>query len=143
MAGGMDLGGGARSGKKPLDAVINLVPFIDLMAVTIAFLLITAVWTQTGAQPVTAPGSGEGAEAGPALTLRLTGRDVTVTFGSVRTATYPLAELERLGRELTEAHATSATVEPDDDVRYEDLVHVIDACRGAGIEGVAVAAPAG
>jgi hypothetical protein len=33
----MDLSGATRGGKRPLDAVIDLVPFIDLMAVTIAF----------------------------------------------------------------------------------------------------------
>ena len=46
MAGGMDLGGG--KGKKSLDVAINLTPFIDLMAVTISFLIMTAVWTQIG-----------------------------------------------------------------------------------------------
>ena len=45
MAGGMDLGTGGKGKKKPLDAAINLVPFIDLMAVTISFLIMTAVWT--------------------------------------------------------------------------------------------------
>ena len=30
---------------KPLDAAINLVPFIDLLSCCISFLLITAVWT--------------------------------------------------------------------------------------------------
>ena len=38
MAGGMDLGTGGKGKKKPLDTAINLVPFIDLMAVTISFL---------------------------------------------------------------------------------------------------------
>ena len=46
MAGGMDLGTGGKGKKKPLDTAINLVPFIDLMAVTISFLIMTAVWTQ-------------------------------------------------------------------------------------------------
>ena len=35
-----------KGGKKPLDAAINLVPFIDLLSCCISFLLITAVWTQ-------------------------------------------------------------------------------------------------
>lgn len=49
MAGGMDLGdSGGKGKKKPLDTAINLVPFIDLMAVTISFLIMTAVWTQIG-----------------------------------------------------------------------------------------------
>src|SRR5206468_10143020 len=35
-----------KGGKKPLDAAINLVPFIDLLSCCISFLLITAVWSQ-------------------------------------------------------------------------------------------------
>ena len=35
-----------KGGKKPLDASLNLVPFIDLLSCCISFLLITAVWTQ-------------------------------------------------------------------------------------------------
>jgi len=56
MAGGMDMGGGGKGGKKPLDTTINLVPFIDLMAVTIVFLIMTAVWTQLGRRQVSQAG---------------------------------------------------------------------------------------
>ena len=58
MAGGMDLGDG-KGPKKALDATINLVPFIDLMAVTISFLIMTAVWTQIGRLQVSG-GGGDG-----------------------------------------------------------------------------------
>src|SRR5262245_2556773 len=61
MAGGMDLGQGGKGGKKPLDTAINLVPFIDLMAVTISFLIMTAVWTQIGRLQV----QNSGGEANP------------------------------------------------------------------------------
>jgi len=37
-------GGGNKSGKKATNADINMIPFIDLLMVTLAFLLITAVW---------------------------------------------------------------------------------------------------
>lgn len=40
---GVDVGGGG-GGKRPVDSNINMIPFIDLLMVTIAFLLITAVW---------------------------------------------------------------------------------------------------
>ena len=40
--GGIDVG--SASGKKATNAEINMVPFIDLLMCTIAFLLITAVW---------------------------------------------------------------------------------------------------
>jgi biopolymer transport protein ExbD len=42
--GGVDVGGGG-GGKRPTNSEINMVPFIDLLMVTISFLLITAVWT--------------------------------------------------------------------------------------------------
>ena len=44
MAVVIDGGGGDR--KKPLHAELNLVPYIDLLTCMVAFLLITAVWTQ-------------------------------------------------------------------------------------------------
>ena len=44
--GGVDVGGGGGKGKrKSTDSEINMIPMIDLLMVTISFLLITAVWT--------------------------------------------------------------------------------------------------
>ena len=40
--GGVDVGDG--KGKRSMNADVNLIPFIDLLLVTVAFLLITAVW---------------------------------------------------------------------------------------------------
>lgn len=40
--GGVDVGDG--KGKRSTNADINMIPFIDLLMVTVAFLLITAVW---------------------------------------------------------------------------------------------------
>lgn len=122
--------------KRPLDVEINVIPFIDLMAVTIAFLLITAVWTQTGAQPVATAGSGTG-EAPPALDLTLTARGVTL-----EATTFPLSALDRLEAALRAREVRSATVTVDDSVLYEDLVHVIDACRAAKVD-VAVSPASG
>ena len=42
--GGVNVGGG-KGGRRSLDSEINMIPMIDLLMVTIAFLLITAVWT--------------------------------------------------------------------------------------------------
>jgi biopolymer transport protein ExbD len=43
---GIDVGGGGGGGgRRTVDQEINMVPFIDLLLVTISFLLITAVWT--------------------------------------------------------------------------------------------------
>jgi biopolymer transport protein ExbD len=45
MAGIAVGGGGGGRGRKALDAELNMVPMIDLLMVTIAFLLVTAVWS--------------------------------------------------------------------------------------------------
>src|ERR1700689_1605956 len=43
--GGVDLGTGGGGKRKGVDSEINMIPMIDLLMVTISFLLITAVWT--------------------------------------------------------------------------------------------------
>jgi biopolymer transport protein ExbD len=43
--GGLDVGGGGGGKRKSVDSEINMIPMIDLLMVTISFLLITAVWT--------------------------------------------------------------------------------------------------
>ena len=43
--GGVDVGGGGGGKRKAMDSEINMIPMIDLLMVTISFLLITAVWT--------------------------------------------------------------------------------------------------
>src|SRR5215510_13366184 len=42
--GGVSVGGG-KGPRRNLDSEINMIPMIDLLMVTISFLLITAVWT--------------------------------------------------------------------------------------------------
>ena len=56
MAVSIDGGGGNR--KKPLNAELNLVPYIDLLTCMVAFLLITAVWTQLARLKVDQRGEG-------------------------------------------------------------------------------------
>src|SRR5215467_10905019 len=89
MAGGMggaDLGPASSGKKKPLDTQINLVPFIDLMAVTISFLIMTAVWTQIGLLQVSSSGgpsdSPEENEKTVPLTLLITEKELRLTAGT-------------------------------------------------------------
>jgi biopolymer transport protein ExbD len=42
---GVDVGTGGGGKRRALDSEINMIPFIDLLMVTISFLLITAVWS--------------------------------------------------------------------------------------------------
>jgi biopolymer transport protein ExbD len=43
--GGVNVDGGGKGGRRSLDSEINMIPMIDLLMVTISFLLITAVWS--------------------------------------------------------------------------------------------------
>ncbi len=42
---GVDVGGGGSSGRRTGNFEVNMIPMIDLLMVTISFLLITAVWS--------------------------------------------------------------------------------------------------
>ncbi len=90
MAGGMggaDLSGSGGGKRKPLDTQINLVPFIDLMAVTISFLIMTAVWTQIGRLQVSNSGGPSDSqdtenEKTVPLTLLIGDKDLRLTAGT-------------------------------------------------------------
>jgi biopolymer transport protein TolR len=160
MAGGMDLGSSGKGGKKPLDAAINLVPFIDLMAVTISFLIMTAVWTQLGRLQVSQSGGPsddtqqEDTKTVP-LTLLITEKDLRLTAGGSQFDPIPLVrdkdnklDLIKLVEKIKELKTQipdqqQITLQTEDSVRYEDLVRVIDECIGAGLPNVSVSAAMG
>jgi biopolymer transport protein ExbD len=55
--------GDSKHGKRSVDHELPLVPFIDFMICLIAFLMVTAVWTQMSR--IAATGRAPGAEIGP------------------------------------------------------------------------------
>ncbi len=158
MAGGMDVGGG-KGGKKSLDVSINLTPFIDLMAVTISFLIMTAVWTQIGRLQVAQAGGAasddqqqEEQTKTVQLMLFVTPTELRLTadqseFPPIEAkrganGKLDLAPLLARFKELKGQFPdqTSITLQAEDKVRYEDLVRIIDQCVGAGLPQVSVSA---
>ncbi len=157
MAGGMDLGT-SKGGKKQLDAAINMVPFIDLMAVTISFLIMTAVWTQIGRLQVSqAAGPSDPTDQPPEvnpntipLTILITDKELRINAGGSALEPIILArdsnnklQLEKLTAKLKEIKTQfvdqqAVTLQTEDAVRYDDLVRVIDECIGSGIPSVSV-----
>ena len=161
MGGGAmpEQGGGGKKRKKSLDAVINVVPAIDLLSCCITFLLYTAVWTQisrlqvqqlgTGApEPTTAEqkqtllvtlamgerGYNLSTSAGTSVDIPTLGRDAD---GKIR------FDLKALGDHLKTLKgnypdAAAITVQAEDTVSYGDLVQVIDSAVGAGLVAVTV-----
>ncbi len=146
-----------KGGKKPLDAAINLVPFIDLMAVTISFLIMTAVWTQIGRLQVSQSGGisqedQQEQENQVPVNLTVTEKELRLSAGPTTFDPIPVTrdaknriELTRLGEKINELKTqlqtppTAITVTPEDTVRYEDLVRIIDQCKGLGLENVSLA----
>jgi biopolymer transport protein ExbD len=60
---GVSVGAGGRRGRRSLDSEINMIPMIDLLMVTISFLLITAVWVHS--QRMTADAQVPGSATAP------------------------------------------------------------------------------
>jgi biopolymer transport protein TolR len=157
MAGGMDLGTGGKGTKKALDTAINLVPFIDLMAVTISFLIMTAVWNQISRLNVSQSGGPADSSPHPAnptipLNLILTEKGFTISSGAVSlkipkvNGAYVYCHTSGQDRiddkcddntlvgELKKFKASvqdqrTITVQCEDEVKYNDLVKVIDICN--------------
>jgi biopolymer transport protein TolR len=158
MAGGMDLGNGGKGGKKPLDMAVNLVPFIDLMAVTISFLIMTAVWTQIGRLQVSQAGGPSTEEEQPTetktvqLTLAITPEQLVLTADQSTFDPIPLTrdangklDLVKLTERLKQIKEqfpdqSAITLQTDDKVRYDVLVRIIDECLGNSLPQVSVMA---
>ncbi len=156
MAGGMDLGT-KKGGKKSLDTAINLVPVIDLMAVTISFLIMTAVWTQIGRLQVAQAGGNADPNDQPQdqktipLTLTITEKELKLSAGPTAYDPIPVTrdpkgriELVKLLDKFKEIKTqlpdqSAITLSTEDAVKYDDLVHIIDECIGAGLPNVSVA----
>ena len=149
-------GGGGRRARRSLDATLNVVPAIDLLACCISFLLFTAVWTQVSRLQVAPMGDGT-PEAQPQKTLTVTltmgQRGYVLATSAGATVEIPVAArgadgsfqydtkalVDRLKKLKSEFPDQSAvTVAADDAVLYADLVHTIDACIGAGLSNVSV-----
>ncbi len=157
--GGMPEEGGGKKKKKSLDAVINVVPAIDLLSCCITFLLYTAVWTQISRLQVQQLGTGapEPSAAEQKQTLLVTlamgerGFNLSTTAGTSvdiptlgRDADGKIRfDLKALGDSLKQLKgsypdAAAITVQAEDTVSYGDLVQVIDSAVGAGLIAVTV-----
>jgi biopolymer transport protein ExbD len=133
------------------------------MAVTISFLIMTAVWTQIGRlQVAQAGGPTDPTDTPPEqnpntipLTILLTEKELWINAGG--SALEPIAltrdsnnklQLEKLTAKLKEIKTQfvdqqNVTLQTEDSVRYDDLVRVIDECIGSGIPSIQVQAALG
>lgn len=144
-----------HGGKKSLDAELNLVPFIDLLSCCIAFLLITAVWTQIAGLQVASSGGPPDPQQKQENTIDVKlllsdkGYALTMAGGVVdipKISKDGQQDFDRktLAEKLKTIKASlpdqgAITVQPEDAVAYEDLVNAVDTCMGEQIRNVTVA----
>lgn len=78
--------GGASSGRGGVaDATLNVIPFIDLLACCICFLLVSAAWVSLARLPVdqALPRSGDKPVVRPTLRVAITAKGYQVSLGPV------------------------------------------------------------
>jgi biopolymer transport protein TolR len=146
--------GGAGDRKKPLSAELNLVPYIDLLTCMVAFLLITAVWTQLARLEVQQRGQGEVGSQAVIDKLRIT---VVVHDGGFNLAVgsdqkpiprkpdgaggaldYALLEDELRAVKHQHPDETDVEILSSDATVFEALVRTMDAVMSAGFPAVSL-----
>jgi biopolymer transport protein TolR len=159
MAGVTDYGGGGGSGgRKPVDVDLNIIPFIDIMAVLVAFLLLTAVWTDLAQINIRPGGVGTDTEqiTEPPVNLSVLiaqdGHWIGVTTGQPR-------KIDRIGEEynyeaLSEAlqyykkesgifvERDDVEIAAEDRVDYQTVISTMDTAVATEFKGIRYVDPA-
>lgn len=138
-----------KPGRRQLTASLNLVPYIDLLTCMVAFLLITAVWTQL-AQLKTSRRDGGGPEDQPPLMTKiavLVGQEgLNFVIDNEREILPNRAgepDLAALGRLLERAKSThpdkdDVQIASEDSVHFDQLTDVMDTTIAAGFSAVSL-----
>lgn len=132
---GVSVDSGKGGGRKSVDSAVNMVPMIDLLISVIAFLLMTAVWVQTGALASAQP-HGPAGEPAPQvehlkIAISATGFRVGMTAMDMRDIASSPQQLDALRTMLAEWHRANASeqdvqIQPDSTVPYNQIIEVMD-----------------
>lgn len=151
---GLHFGGvGGSGGKKPVDADIPLVPFIDLLLCCIMFLLVTAVWNQLASleasQSTGAIDDPRVSPSDPELVLGIdergyelgtpAGDRVLIAARAGEDDLVALREHLRQRRELA-PNERRVTIVPEDGVAYGRITTAMDTLAGEGFAELQVTA---
>jgi biopolymer transport protein ExbD len=145
--GGVSTDSGGKGGRKSVDQQVNMVPFIDLLISLIAFLLMTAVWVQSGTleaqQPAGAP-SADSTPQEPVEQLKIFVRPNEIAVGMSQADTHNIAngpqQWDQLRAKLREKRNANRQqrevwVSPDSAVNYNTIVRVMDVVYEIWAEG--------
>jgi biopolymer transport protein TolR len=141
---GVSVDTGGKGGKKSVNADLNLVPYIDLLTCMVAFLLITAVWSQLARLEAHQKGQGQaGEDTPPEKVFKLVVVVNADGFNLVADQDQqPIPkkgdqyDLEKLASELkkikdTHADKNDIQVASEDTIKFEVLVRTMDVALGA------------
>jgi len=139
--------GGGSNGRRSVDAPLNMIPMIDLLASMIAFLLMTAVWVQVGQvrarQPVSTPSDPVVVAPADHVTLTLSPDSLQVGASAADAVVVSgrAQRVERLREQLRQRHQAAphlreVWIQSDGAVSYQDIIEAMDAVYsvwGAGL----------
>jgi len=149
--------GKVRRKKQRVDEELELVPFIDIMAVLLVFLLMTAVILQTSIIEInlpTAAGAGEGTELEEEkkqqlnLTVIITDQGFIVGGSGAILPPIPKrggeynwdglsGQLEQIKEEFPSQ--TSVIIAAEQQIMYEDIIKTMDCCLAKDLPEIALA----
>ena len=141
--------GGGRGRRKEVNGELLLVPYIDLLTCMIAFLLITAVWTQIARLEVQQRGQGEAEGGDPpptkiavlvhpdgfALVVNQDQRPLPQRGGDFD---YPALETELKGLKKSYPDKTDVQVLSEDAIEFATLIKTMDAALAAGFPNISL-----
>jgi biopolymer transport protein ExbD len=135
---------GGKGGKKALNAELNLVPYIDLLTCMVAFLLITAVWTQLARLQAQQKGQGQaGEEVPPELQVKIVvvvnEEGFNLVVGQDQTPIPKKGsdyDFEKLAGELKKTKDThpdknDVQVASEDGIKFDTLIRTMDTAISA------------
>jgi biopolymer transport protein TolR len=146
--------GGGRKGRKDVNGELVLVPYIDLLTCMIAFLLITAVWTQIARLEVRQKGQGESSQGDPpetkiAVLVHQDGFSVMVNQDQKplprKAGELDYAALAGELQTLKKSHPdkTDVQVLSADAIQFDALVKTMDAALASGFPEISLLDAAG
>jgi biopolymer transport protein TolR len=128
-----------KGSKKSLNIELNLVPYIDLLTCMVAFLLITAVWTQLARLSAAQKGQGQAGEETPPevqvkIVVVVSQEQFNLVVGTDQTPIPkkgPDYDFERLAAELKKAKdahpdKNDVQVASEDQIVFDTLIRTMD-----------------
>lgn len=147
---GVSLGSDGKGRRKAVDADLNLVPYIDLLTCMVAFLLITAVWSQLARLSVAQKGQGQSDDPAISDPLHVAVLVSAEAFNVIvkdvqkpipkRAGAYDYARLAGELKAVKAAHPDTSDLQvlSEDGIVFDTLVRTMDVAMAAGFQDLSL-----